>query len=107
MNVETFPVHLQTMSSQTIKTYRSDLQLFGTFLGKRSITGVAAVDQSLMNAYVEYLREIGNPNLEGTELADTLAGRRLAAASYYLEYLRATTTQPRLRKPLRRRQKNN
>ena len=32
---------------------------------------------------------------------------RSAAASYYLEDLRATTTQPRLRKPIGRRQKNN
>jgi site-specific recombinase XerD len=107
MNVETFPVDLQTTCFQTIKTYRSDLQLFGAFLGKRSISEVAAVDQSLMNAYVEYMREIGNPNFDGTELADTLVARRLAAASYYLEFLRATTTQPRLRKPTRNRQKYN
>ena len=107
MNVETFPVHLQTMSSQTIKTYRSDLQLFGAFLSERSITEIAGVDQLVLNAYVEYMRGIENPGFEGTGLADSLVGRRLAAASYYLEYLRATTTQPRFRKPLRRRQKNN
>ena len=43
MNVKTFPVHIQAMSSQTIKTYRSDLQLFRAFLSERSVTDIAGL----------------------------------------------------------------
>jgi site-specific recombinase XerD len=93
MNDETFPVHVQIMSSQTIKTYRSDLQLFGAFLSERSVTEIAGVDQPLMNAYVEYMRGMENPGFGGTGLTDPLVTRRLAAVSYYLEYIRTPPSQ--------------
>jgi site-specific recombinase XerD len=114
MNIEPFHVHLQkTMrnrSSQTIETYRSDLQLFGAFLSERSITEVAMIDQTLIDAYVEYMRVTENPRFGGTALPDPLVTRRLAAVSYYLEYIR-TPPQPKLGGPMedsyRKRQKDD
>jgi site-specific recombinase XerD len=113
MNYEPFLVHLQTMkncSPQTIKAYRSDLKLFVAFLSEQRITRISQIDHSVINTYIESMRQRNNPRFGRSGLAESSMARRLAAVSSYLEFSRGTTN-PKLRNPLkdlsRRWQKNN
>jgi site-specific recombinase XerD len=103
MDVEPFLVHLQTMkncSPQTIKAYRSDLKLFGTFLSEQSVTRISQIDHAVISAYIESMRQRTNPRFGRSGLAESSMARRLAALSSYLEFTRGTTN-PKLRNPLK------
>ena len=113
MDFEPFLAHWGTnknSSAQTIRSYRSDLKLFGDFLRERSISRLTQVNHGVINDYIEFMKQKQNPRFGRTGLADSSIARRLAAVSSYFEYTRATSN-PKMRNPLkdltRRWKKNN
>lgn len=103
MDFEPFLLHWQeakNCSAQTIKAYRSDLELFAAFLEERGIHRITQVNHQVINDYITHMKSRENPRFQRTGLTDSSISRRLAAVSSYFEYLRATSN-PKLRNPLR------
>lgn len=93
MNFEPYLEHLainKKCSPQTIRTYRSDLKLFGVFAEQHSITRLAQVNHVTIRRYIEHMRQKSNPGSWQGSLSRASIARRLAALNGYFEYLRAT-----------------
>jgi site-specific recombinase XerD len=102
MEFEPFLTYWRTMkncSPQTIKSYRSDLKLFQTFLHERGIRRITQVDHAVINLYIEYMQHKPNSRFERVGTADASIARRLAAVSSYMKYVRATGN-PKLHNPI-------
>lgn len=86
-------------SPQTIRAYRSDLQLFEAFLKEHGIRRITQVNHAVINKYIEHMRHKPNPRFKRVGLTDASITRRLAAVSSYFEFLRATS-HPKLHNPI-------
>lgn len=102
MDFEPFLAHWRTLknaSPQTIKSYRSDLELFEAFLHERGIRRITQVNHAVINLYIEHMQQMPNPRFGRVGLADASIARRLAAVSSYMKYVRATSN-PKLANPI-------
>jgi site-specific recombinase XerD len=102
MELKPFFQHLEEQrrcSRFTVRAYRSDLEIFMSFLKSQSITRLARVDHQVINRYIEHLHNRANARTGKTGLADASIARRLSAISSLFEYTRATTD-PKLRNPV-------
>lgn len=103
MNFEFYLDHLRNnrrCTEQTIKSYRSDLKMFGDFLTDRSLTQISQVNHIVVTEYISHMREKANPRFDRAGLTDSTIARRLTSLSGYFDFLRATT-EPSLRNPLK------
>ena len=103
MNSDPYLSHLpmkRGCSPQTITAFRSDLQLFNTFLKGRSVSRLSIVSHAIINEYIGHMRQKENPRFGRKGLADASIARRLAAVSGYIEYVPANRDHP-LRNPLK------
>jgi site-specific recombinase XerC len=90
---------MRAASPETLKAYRSDLMKFSAYLDGHGISRIIDVNQSVILAYVAYMRQVLNPRARKQGLSDATIGRRLAAVSSYFDYLR-TKTHPKLSNPV-------
>jgi site-specific recombinase XerD len=86
-------------SDQTIRSYRSDLKMFASFLQERGVKRITQVDHAVINDFIQALQTKQNSRFRRTGLAESSISRRLSAISSYFEYTRATTN-PKLRNPI-------
>jgi site-specific recombinase XerD len=103
LNIARFLDFLRTQrrcSEQTLKAYRSDLELFGSYLCEQAISSMGQVDQGVISSYIGHMQKKENPRYARTGLSDASVARRLAAVSSYFEFDRATD-HPGLRNPLK------
>ena len=103
MDHEAFLQFLETQrrcSAQTIRAYRNDLKLFDSFLRERSVRTIRRLDHSVINDFINTMRERSNPRFGRIGLSDASIARRLAAVSSYIEFLRATEDS-NLRNPIK------
>ncbi len=71
MNIEAFIEHLsndESKSPETVKSYKSDLNLFSAFLQKNDVE-IDQVDARVMSRYLAYLKIRPNPRFGKTGLA--------------------------------------
>lgn len=113
MNYEAYLHFLEferNYSPTTIRAYQYDLATFSRYLDDHNINDPTQVNHAVIGGYIQALKESPNGRFGRSGLSDATIARRLAVASSFLDYTRATTM-PDLRNPLkdlkRKRQKND
>jgi len=87
-------------TEQTIRAYRSDLGMFAMYMRDRGLSRITQVTNDVINGYIGQMQEKENPRFSRTGLSQASIGRRLAAVSSYLEYVRGTSN-ANIRNPIR------
>lgn len=100
MNIDGFISYLKQRpdrSSETVKSYQSDLELFAGFLAERKLR-ITQVTQTLILEYIKLLESQPNSRTGAIGLSRATIQRRLISIRQFFSYMRATTN-PKLRDP--------
>lgn len=107
MDIESF---LETMELQrgctkeTIRAYRSDLKMFVEFMREHGLSRITEVTHQVIKDYIRHMEEAENPRSSRTGLSQASIGRRLAAVSSFVEYVRFDS-KPDVKNPIREAQR--